>query len=169
VTYTDVPNIYYGSRTSKRIPKEDVNYWGSPKTFKAWMDAHKATRVKTILATGFKSKEDVIEYENNLIERQWETNKPISLNAAISGKKFNSLGVPAWNKGKNSTPEHAQKISAALKGRTLDNDRRKIKLENQAKELVYFIGVPPEGEPVIFINVKKFCRDNPDWNFSVAL
>lgn len=156
ISYSDVQNVYYGSRTSKCLPEDDINYWGSPKTFKVFMDEHRNTRVKTILATGFETRSDAIAYENDLIQKQWDKNKLLSLNASISGEKFNTLGMKVFNKHKiNSTHtiETRQKMSKAHMGHTRNPGR-------------YFVAISPTGEHILFRNVLKFCRENPDLNLS---
>jgi hypothetical protein len=90
ITYTDVPNIYYGSRSCKRLPWKDTSYWGSPQTFKAFMEEHKATRVKTILAI-YNCREDANLEETILIRSQWKINKSLSLNSGTRKLKLNDV------------------------------------------------------------------------------
>jgi hypothetical protein len=90
ITYTDVPNIYYGSRSCKRLPWKDTSYWGSPQTFKAFMNAHIATRVKTILGI-YNCREDADLEEAILIHRQWKINKSLSLNSGTRKLKLNNV------------------------------------------------------------------------------
>ena len=194
ITYTDVPNVYYGSRTCRCLPEDDV-YWGTPVAFKEFMDAHASTRIKTILYTGFGTREKATSCEADLIRKQWDIDKPLSLNAHIPGEKFCMLdrkhkpetrkkmsdshkgeknyfyggthkpetikkisesrkGKPAWNKGIPNSPEARKKMSKAHKGRIP---------EHRVKS---YVGIPPSEEPVFFRNATKFCRDNPELNFT---
>ena len=188
VTYTDVKNIYYGVRTSKCKPEDDNKYWGTPVTFKSFMDAHKATRVKTILAT-YPTREEAELAEDELIEKQWENNKSLSLNACINGTKFNMLGKSS-RKGQSPSEEtrkkiantlrgqkrdfsleHRKNLSKALKGKpkslkyrqNLSEKKKGIANERCAKECV---GVSPTGNVVVFSNINQFCRDNIKLGFS---
>lgn len=170
ITYTDVSNIYYGSRTSKCLPEKDTKYWGSPVTFKEFMDAHKATRIKTILVTGFETREEANEYENDLIQAQWDADKLLSLNASIGGKKFCSFGIkrkkPSWHKGKTLSLERRQHLSEINKGKKASIEtRQKISAAHKGRPGLNpksYVGISPTGEHVIFTNARKFCRDNPD-------
>lgn len=136
IRYTDQPNVYYGVRTSRKPPEQDVNYWGSPATFKAWMDAHEASRVKTILAV-YDSREEAELAEDELIEQQWESDKPLSLNGSVRGAKFNALG-------RKNTPEHIEALR-----------------ENRSKP---FYLVSPTGQVFQGMNLRQFCRDNNLFN-----
>ena len=156
ISYTDVPNIYYGSRSCKCLPEEDVNYWGSPITFKDFMDAHKATRVKTILITGFKNRGDAIAYENNLIQQQWNEDISLSLNGSIGGVKFSSVGKEGYWKNKTRPEESKRKASESMKGKPKNHLIKK------------YVGISPTGEHMIFTNSRKFCRDNPEWRFTFS-
>lgn len=132
ITYTDEPNIYYGVRSCKCCPEKD-NYWGSPKTFKVWMEAHKATRVKTILSI-YPTRDEAHLIEDKLIERQWEIDKPLSLNGSLGhGSKFNTLGVK----------RKKEAIQAGV----------------QARSKRYYL-ISPKGCILEGRNIKDFCHDN---------
>lgn len=178
ITYTDEPNIYYGVRTSRCLPEKD-KYWGTPVTFKVWMDAHKATRIKTVLAT-YPTREEAELAEDGLIEKQWVENKPISLNACINGTKFNSLGrtpteetrrkqseshigQPGYWKGKKRPIDTCKKLSVAHKGRKTGRSPSPEHVQKLIDRVVRtYVGISPEGEHIIFTNAKKFCEDNPE-------
>lgn len=149
ITYTDAPNIYYGVRTSLCLPESDVRYWGTPVTFKAWMEAHKATRVKTILAI-YPTREEAELAEDELIEQQWAINKPLSLNANIRGAKFNVLGF-------NHSLKTRERISQSLKGRTISEKARLLVADALAGS---FVGVNPDGDIVEFRNASDFAREH---------
>lgn len=163
ITYTDEPNIYYGVRTSKRSPEKDV-YWGSPITFKEFMNAHKATRIKTILAT-YQTREEAELAEDALILKQWGENKLLSLNAGINGTKFNALGrkpsqkqIEAGRKaniGRKRTPEQIQAVINAQTGRKRTPEQ--IEAVVKACEKKFFI-VSPTGQIFQGVNLVKFCE-----------
>jgi hypothetical protein len=150
ITYTDEPNIYYGIRTSKCLPEEDLKYWGSPVTFKTWMKAHKATRVKNILAT-YPTREAAHLAEYDLIKRQWETAKNLSLNGYLGeGEKFHVLG-------RKNTQKQNEAIREALLGREIPKSHREA--IGLSKSRHYYL-VSPSGEIFEGINIRKFCRDH---------
>lgn len=130
ISYTDQPNIYYGVRSTHKPPEQDTGYWGSPKTFKVWMDAHKATRVKTILAA-YSTREEAELAEDELIERQWAIAKPLSLNSSIRGSKFNRLG------SKNNQKQIETTILVRAKK---------------------FLLISPEGVVFEGTNLRQFCK-----------
>lgn len=194
ISYTDVENVYYGSRTSRCLPEEDTKYWGSPVTFKEFMDAHASTRIKTILVADFENRADAIAYESNLIRCQWEKDKPLSLNGSISNEKFNMLGAdftpahrqklsdakkgkPGNRKGKISDGSKGEKLSAETRQRMSDaKKKQKRKPGSWLKGLKgraptnakFYIGISPTGDRIEFENAAKFCRDNPEWVFDRA-
>lgn len=159
ITFTDTPHIYFGSRTSKCPPEEDTGYMGSPVTYKQyWIDF---TPVKTILFTGFSSRDEAVKYEAELIRNQWKLNKSLSLNDSIPGKNFYYEGRPAWNKGKTGgvgywrnkerPAETRQKISEKLKDVQRDDLSRK------------YAGISPEGKVYLFLNAKQFCKKHDNF------
>lgn len=170
VDFLEVPHVYFGSRTSKRLPEEDIRYMGSPVTYKQyWIDY---TPIKTILFTGFENREDAIACENELIRQQWNENISLSLNDHIGWTTFHRAGKSSWNKGKPPSAETRQKLSEALKGEKnhLYGKNRPeefcLKMSELAKGRIQctktFVGVSPTGEQVVFANAAQFCRDRPE-------
>jgi hypothetical protein len=190
ISYSDIPNVYYGSRTCKCSPEEDI-YWGSPKTYRAFMDVHASTRIKTILFTDFQTREEANVFENSLIQQQWDEDKSLSLNDHIGNEKFCQLGRKHDPKttqkmsdshkgeknhfyGRSHTPESIQQISENRKGTPAWNKgipnspeaRKKISAAHKGRtpehRVKSFVGISPNGDVVFFRNSLKFCRDNPD-------
>ena len=162
ITFTDTPHIYFGSRTSKCPPEDDTGYMGSPVTYKQyWIDF---TPVKTILFTGFSSRDEAVKYEAELIRNQWKLNKSLSLNDSIPGKNFYCEWKSSWNKGrtgdvgywrdKERPADTRQKISKKLKG---------VPRHDLSKE---YAAISPQGNVHIFLNAKQFCRDNRELGFT---
>lgn len=83
-------HVYFGSRSCKCKPEDDVKYLGSPKTHKTHWEAFEP--VKVILRE-FDTRKEACEYENVLIEWAWSVNKSLSLNANIQGVKFCTKGA----------------------------------------------------------------------------
>lgn len=187
VNFVEIEGVYFGSRSCDCLPEEDVNYLGSPKTYKIYWKLY--TPIKTILVTGFETRKDANLHEKELITQQWSRNKPLSLNASITNEKFNMLGVKRHhspetrrkisigNLGKFVSLETRKKQSEALKGekhpyfgtKFSDEYRKKLsdahKNGNQKYATKEFVGISPTGEHIIFENAYKFCRDNPEWGF----
>ena len=130
ITFEEVPHIYFGSRTCKCLPEEDVKYMGSPKRFKSYWKLY--TPIKLILVTGFHTKEEAVIYENSLIQKQWDENIDLSLNATIGYEKFHM-------QGKKRSKESCEKTAAA-------------------KAQKYYI-VSPSGEVFEGYNFAQFARD----------
>jgi hypothetical protein len=144
ITFLEVPHIYFGARSCKRLPEEDVKYMGSPKTYKHYWKEN--TPIKTILVTGFSTRGEANLYEKELISQQWAQNISLSLNASIGGEKFHMEGVP-------QTPESRKKRSNTKKG------------VPNPKVARSFVGISPNGEIIKFTNAQNFCIENPEWNF----
>jgi hypothetical protein len=161
ITYTNVPNIYYGVRTSKCLPEKDTKYWGSPSTFKAWMDTHKNTRVKTILDV-YPTRDAAELAEDELIEFQWAIAKPLSLNAGLNGTKFNRLGCESSEKQKvaariaNLGKKPSQKCIEMV--RKTQTGRKRTSEEIAAISKPFFL-VSPSGEVFEGCNFTQFARD----------
>jgi hypothetical protein len=113
------------------------------------MAAHKATRIKTILAT-YLTREEAGLAEDKLILQQWEENKPLSLNASIRGEKFNTLGS-------KRTPEQIEISRKANLGRK--KSKESIEAVTLANSQAYYL-ISPKGQIFEGINIRKFCRDN---------
>lgn len=176
INFVEIPGVYFGSRTCKCLPENDTKYLGSPKTHKILWKLF--TPIKTILVTSFKTKEDAVTYENDLIQKQWDKNKPLSFNATIGNKKFHMLGrkpVLYWkgkigpNKGRERSFEWKKNISEAHKGMHPSLETRE-KMSKSHKgspptNALTLVGISPTGEVITFTNVAKFVRENREWCF----
>jgi hypothetical protein len=83
-------HFYFGSRSCECLPEQDITYLGSPVTHRKYWELHAPEK---IIIRNFETREEACEHENVLIEWSWEVNKNLSLNASISGVKFNTLGL----------------------------------------------------------------------------
>jgi len=81
--------FYFGSRSSKLLPENDIDYMGSMKT---WKPEDKSRLIKTIFKSGYKSMSDAIEDESRLISK--EIDNPLNENYYIPNKGFHTSGIP---------------------------------------------------------------------------
>lgn len=93
-------HVYFGSRSCKCKPADDVKYLGSPRKHKSHWETFVPTKV---ILREFDTREEANEYENVLIEWVWSVNQPLSLNANIGGVKFCTQGETADYKAKPFT------------------------------------------------------------------
>ena len=143
IQFSEVAQTYFGSRTSRCIPECDTSYLGSPKAYKVYWQLY--TPHKTILAT-FNTREEAFTYEANLIRKQWNIDKHLSLNAHIPGEQFST-------KGKKLSQKQLDAIRKSHLGRP------KTQEELAAMTKPYFM-VSPTGEIFQGINIRRFCRAN---------
>jgi hypothetical protein len=83
----ETKEYYFGSRTSKVKPTEDVYYMGSMKSWRP----DKKKLIKTILKDDFNSREDCIKDERELIIKH--RGDKLNRNGHIPGIGFNTLGL----------------------------------------------------------------------------
>jgi hypothetical protein len=107
--------FYFGSRKSKKQPHEDYKYLGSMKT---WI-IDKSVLVKTIIKSDFKSHEECVIYESEIIR--------LNINDILN-RNYNIPNVGFYTKGKNCggdknsfygkkhSEEHKKLISNLTKG-----------------------------------------------------
>jgi hypothetical protein len=155
IRFIEVPNVYFGARSCECLPEDDTSYLGSPVTYKHYWQEN--TPIKKILITGFETRSEANIYEKKLIAQQWLINKPLSLNASISGEKFHCAGII---RGPLS-PERRQQISETLTGKKQSAETIKKRCASIART---FVGISPKGEEVVFTNAKEFCKNNPELN-----
>jgi hypothetical protein len=98
---TKTNEFYIGSRT--HIEPQNDSYMGS---YYTWNPEDKSRLIKEIIKVGFKSREDAIEYEANLIE-EYIDNK-LNRNYHIPHKGFHVTGIP-------KSDEHRRKLSESKK------------------------------------------------------
>ena len=75
--------FYIGKRTSSVEPENDVNYWGSPVTFKYMWEDSSLQKEKHIIKI-CDTEKDVIELERNLILYSWRMYPDLCLNRNAS-------------------------------------------------------------------------------------
>lgn len=83
----ETKEYYFGSRTSKVKPTDDVYYMGSMKSWRP----DKKKLVKTIIREDFKHREECIEHERELILNHRQDK--LNMNGHIPGVGFNTLGL----------------------------------------------------------------------------
>jgi hypothetical protein len=158
VDFLEIAHVYFGSRTSKCLPKLDTKYMGSPKTYKHYWREN--TPVKTILVTGFRTRETAIVYEANLIRNQWALNKELSLNDHIPGEQFHRLG-------KYPSEEERKRLSEAHKGHSHSLETRQ-KMSSTRMGHDYhpgkkYVGITPGGDHIVIDKALKFCKTYPEF------
>jgi hypothetical protein len=119
--------FYYGSRTSKYNPTDDM-YMGSMVSWKV----DKSILIKEIINTNFDNREDALKYEAKLITEN--INHPLNRNYNIPGEGFCNTGKVFTNEhidklrkshlGSVLTTSHKQKISKSLSGRVVSEDTK---------------------------------------------
>lgn len=124
-------HFYFGIRSCECLPEEDIDYLGSPETFKNYWKEY--LPCKSIIKI-CNSKEEAREYEKILISWAWSINKNLSLNACINGSKFCTKGVKL-------SEEALEKLRATIRVKT-------------------FKLVSPEGKIFEGKNIKEFCKIN---------
>lgn len=111
---------YYGSRGCNCDISDDI-YMGTPTT---WEPANKERLVKTIIKSGFGSREDAYDYEANIIEIH--INDPLNENYHIPNKGFRNIGRQLSNETKS-------KISDGMRG---IKNRLGTKVSEETKKLL---------------------------------
>jgi hypothetical protein len=92
-------HVYFGSRSCKCEPEDDVEYLGSPATYKNHWEQFVPTK---IILRKFDTRKEANAYENILIEWAWSINKSLSLNASILGVTFSTQGKIWTEKERNN-------------------------------------------------------------------
>ena len=83
----ETKEYYFGSRTSKVKPSDDVYYMGSMKSWRP----DKKKLIKTIIKEGFKTREECIKHERELILSHRDD--ILNMNGHIPGIGFNTNGL----------------------------------------------------------------------------
>lgn len=147
IDFPECRKVYFGVRSSKCLPEDDVKYLGSPVSHKEYWAKYKL--VKTILNI-YPTREDAESAEEFLILQQWKENKEVSLNAGAGRVSWNSLGLP----------RHPNNRAALIKANTGRESPQKTKdAVAAAKARPYYL-ISSQGYISKGYNVREFCRVN---------
>ena len=167
-SYEEYGRGYFGSRTCKCLPEEDVKYFGS------FRDKNFKPTQKIILKT-YTTRDEAYIDEIILQENYKVVENPHFANRAYqTSTKFSTLGLfpsnetrkklsqirkgrVAWNKGKNVSNETKEKIRQKNKGRKQTEEHKFKKAQSKSRE---FTLIDPYGKIVSGKNVAQFCKDN---------
>lgn len=122
LTLPETGEFYYGSRSCKCLPEEDVNYKGSMVKWKP----DKSKLVKEIFLLDINTLEELMECEAELIRPDFK--HPLNRNYRIPNGRFKNSGgyhltdaqkknLSEKNKGKPRSKEICEKISQSNKGK----------------------------------------------------
>lgn len=109
-SYEEWDRGYFGSRTCKCLPEEDIKYFGSyaDKTFKPTQ--------KIILKDDYATREEAYTDEIVLQNYYKVVENPHFANRSYqTSTKFSIKGLSSWSKGKKFTEEHRKKFQNPLK------------------------------------------------------
>ena len=146
-SYEEYGRGYFGSRTCKCLPEEDVKYFGSfkDKTFKPTQ--------KILLKSDYSTRaeayvdEIILQQYYKVVENPHFANRAYQTSASFSRKNT----VP-YNKGKKMSWEQRKKLSNSCKGRRITEDvKQKISKSTKGKSLTEEhkrkIGESNKGKP----------------------
>lgn len=168
-SYEEYGRGYFGSRTCKCLPKEDIKYFGSFK------DKNFKSTQKIILKDDYATREEAYVDEIILQEYYKVVENPHFANRAYqTSTGWTTLGLfpsdetrkklseshkgrIAWNKGKSVLDEVKEKIRQKNKGRKQTEEHKLKRAQKISKE---FTLLDPYGKIVSGKNVSQFCRDN---------
>ena len=168
-SYEEYGRGYFGSRTCKCLPKEDIKYFGSFK------DKNFKPTQKIILKSDYATREEA--YADEIILQQYYKvveNSHFANRAYQTSTGWTTLGLfpsdetrkklseshkgrIAWNKGKSVLDEVKEKIRQKNKGRKQTEEHKLKRAQKMSKE---FTLLDPYGKIVSGKNVSQFCRDN---------
>lgn len=129
INFVNTDYVYFGVRSCKCLPKDDVDYLGSPKTHKDYWEKYEPK--KTILKE-FSTREEAEEAERFLINWQWnstDAGKELSLNVSIYYYSFNSINRK-WSKEMRDKQTKPFTLYHAVKGTIQGHNLTKYALEN---------------------------------------
>ena len=127
-SYEEWDRGYFGSRTCKCLPEEDITYFGSyaDKTFKPTQ--------KIILKDDYVTREEAYTDEIILQNYYKVVENPHFANRSYqTSTGFSQKGRIAWNKGIPRDPETIRKMSESRKGKPSSNKGKKMSLEQRQK------------------------------------
>ena len=126
-SYEEYGRGYFGSRSCKCLPEEDIKYFGSfrDKTFKPTQ--------KIILKSDYTTRKDA--YVDEIILQQYYKvieNPHFANRAYQTSIGFSRKGCVAHNKGKKMSQDQRKKLSDSCKGRKM-SEETKQKISNTTK------------------------------------
>jgi hypothetical protein len=133
-SYEEWDRGYFGSRTCKCLPEEDVKYFGS------FSDKNFKPTQKIILKDDYATREEA--YADEIILQQYYKvveNPHFANKAYQTSTGFSRKGIIPWNKGVPRNPETIRKMSENLKGKVpwnkgVPRDPEIIKKMNDARK-----------------------------------
>jgi hypothetical protein len=134
-SYEEYGRGYFGSRTCKCLPKEDVKYFGSfkDKTFRPTQ--------KIILKDDYTTRADAYIDEIILQEYYKVVENPHFANRAYQTSiGFSRKGIIPWNKGVPRDPKIIKKMNDARKNKPSHNKGKKMSLEQRQKLSLACVG-----------------------------
>jgi len=127
-SYEEWGRGYFGSRTCKCLPEEDVKYFGSFKD-----KSFKPTQ-KIILKSDYSTREEAYADEIILQENYKVIENPHFANRAYqTSTGFSRKGTVPWNKGIPRDPKIIKKMNDARKNKPPHNKGKKMSLEQRQK------------------------------------
>jgi len=168
---------YIGSRKCKCKPEEDVQYMGSPVTFKElWRDPNLSK--KKYIIKEVNSIEDLRRIEPKLIKEAWKKDgKDLCLNrhaapyfhpevCSRSGKKTYELGLGIHALSREDQVKNGKKtyeLGLGIHSLTSEEKSKAGKIGGNICAQKYareFVLLSPEGKVFQGRNLRKFCREH---------
>lgn len=164
---TEHRKYYYGSRSCKCLPENDISYRSSCKSLKEFIEKNKDVHYTKEILAYFSDRQSAIEHEISLHNEYDVARNPEFFNLAKqSHTGFCTFGLPAPNKGmshseetkikmrkshsgKSKTEEHKKKLSLSKKGKPNGRLGKKHSDESKAKASQTKKGIP---------SIKIVCR-----------
>jgi hypothetical protein len=130
-SYEEYGRGYFGSRTCKCLPEEDIKYFGSFKD-----KSFKPTQ-KIILKDDYTTREEAYVDEIVLQEYYEVVENPHFANRAYqTSTGFSRKGATPHNRGSKMSEEQRKKLSYSCKGRTLSKEtKEKISKSSKGRKL----------------------------------
>lgn len=130
-SYEEYGRGYFGSRTCRCIPEEDVKYFGS------FTDKNFKPTQKIILKNDYNTREEAYADEIILQEYYKVVENPHFANRSYqTSTRFSRKGATPHNKGSKMSEEQRKKLSYSCKGRKVsDKTKEKISKSSKGKKL----------------------------------
>ena len=130
-SYEEYGKGYFGSRTCKCLPEEDIKYFGSFK------DKRFKPTQKIILKNDYSTREEAY-IDEIILQRYYKVveNPHFANRSYQTSTGFSRKGMIPCNKGKKMSEEQKQKLSVSCKGRKLSEEtKEKISKAFKGREL----------------------------------